>query len=357
MIRHALAVRRATRARPGRARAQVRAAPRRRRWSPRSRRPASARRSAEALLDFFAEKHNRDVVFDLLREVTPQDVVHETRASPVTGKTVVFTGKLETHLARRGQGAGRGARRQGRRLGLEEDRSRRRRRRCRIEAQQGRGTRHRGNRRGRLGGDRRGGAIAPLALARASQQKVADARGDDLPANAAAAARRAAADRAHGRRRHLARPGAGARQRSGAAYARGRGADQRGARARPQRRIEPSRLPDRRPPQLHRRYGSRRSPGSTARSPNCAQTRATTRRSSMRWTGSTGSSPRRSPSPASGVDLVRRDARAEAVRQVDTGRGQLLIDAIERVARRDEGDRGAAARAADQREPKRPSGG
>ncbi|TVV75069.1 NAD-dependent DNA ligase LigA [Sphingomonas solaris] len=51
---------------------------------------------AEALLDFFAEKHNRAVVYDLLRQVGPQDVVHETRASPVTGKTVVFTGKLET---------------------------------------------------------------------------------------------------------------------------------------------------------------------------------------------------------------------------------------------------------------------
>ena len=51
---------------------------------------------AEALLTFFAEKHNRDVVFDLLRELTPADVVHETRASEVSGKTVVFTGSLET---------------------------------------------------------------------------------------------------------------------------------------------------------------------------------------------------------------------------------------------------------------------
>ena len=51
---------------------------------------------AEALLDFCAEPHNRVAVFDLLREVAPQDVVHETRASEVSGKTVVFTGKLET---------------------------------------------------------------------------------------------------------------------------------------------------------------------------------------------------------------------------------------------------------------------
>ena len=50
----------------------------------------------EALLDFFAEPHNVAVVDDLLAAgVAPQDLVHETRASPVTGKTVVFTGKLE----------------------------------------------------------------------------------------------------------------------------------------------------------------------------------------------------------------------------------------------------------------------
>jgi DNA ligase (NAD+) len=51
---------------------------------------------ADALLDFFAEEHNRAVVDDLLREVTPQAVVHEVRASTVSGKTVVFTGTLET---------------------------------------------------------------------------------------------------------------------------------------------------------------------------------------------------------------------------------------------------------------------
>jgi DNA ligase (NAD+) len=51
---------------------------------------------ADALLDFFAEAHNREVVGDLLSEVTPADVVWETRASQVSGKIVVFTGKLET---------------------------------------------------------------------------------------------------------------------------------------------------------------------------------------------------------------------------------------------------------------------
>ena len=51
---------------------------------------------ASALIGFCAEPHNRRVVFDLLREVTPSDVVHETRESPVTGKILVFTGSLET---------------------------------------------------------------------------------------------------------------------------------------------------------------------------------------------------------------------------------------------------------------------
>jgi DNA ligase (NAD+) len=50
---------------------------------------------AEALVDFFAEPHNVEAVEDLLREVVPADVVHETTASEVSGKTVVFTGSLE----------------------------------------------------------------------------------------------------------------------------------------------------------------------------------------------------------------------------------------------------------------------
>ncbi|WP_294234126.1 NAD-dependent DNA ligase LigA [uncultured Sphingomonas sp.] len=51
---------------------------------------------ADALLDFFAEEHNRAVVDDLLSEVTPADTVHQTRESEVTGMTLVFTGTLET---------------------------------------------------------------------------------------------------------------------------------------------------------------------------------------------------------------------------------------------------------------------
>ncbi|WP_336986291.1 NAD-dependent DNA ligase LigA [Altererythrobacter aquiaggeris] len=50
----------------------------------------------EALGDFFHEPHNRAVWDDLLNRVEPPAYIIETRQSPVTGKTVVFTGKLET---------------------------------------------------------------------------------------------------------------------------------------------------------------------------------------------------------------------------------------------------------------------
>ena len=50
----------------------------------------------EALGDFFHEAHNVAVWEDILREVSPPDYIVETRQSPVSGKTVVFTGKLET---------------------------------------------------------------------------------------------------------------------------------------------------------------------------------------------------------------------------------------------------------------------
>jgi DNA ligase (NAD+) len=50
----------------------------------------------EALGDFFHESHNREVWDDLLSEIDPPEYVVEALASPVSGKTVVFTGKLET---------------------------------------------------------------------------------------------------------------------------------------------------------------------------------------------------------------------------------------------------------------------
>ena len=49
-----------------------------------------------ALADFFHEPHNVEVWDDLLREVAPPAYVVAARASDVSGKTVVFTGTLET---------------------------------------------------------------------------------------------------------------------------------------------------------------------------------------------------------------------------------------------------------------------
>jgi DNA ligase (NAD+) len=51
---------------------------------------------ANALLDFFEEEHNREVILALFAAgVEVQDLVHQVRESPVTGKTIVFTGSLE----------------------------------------------------------------------------------------------------------------------------------------------------------------------------------------------------------------------------------------------------------------------
>jgi DNA ligase (NAD+) len=52
--------------------------------------------AAFALADFFHERHNEAVWFDLLEEVDPQDYVFETVKSELTGKIVVFTGTLRT---------------------------------------------------------------------------------------------------------------------------------------------------------------------------------------------------------------------------------------------------------------------
>lgn len=49
-----------------------------------------------ALADFFHEPHNVALWEDLLAEVSPPDFIVETRASEVSGMTLVFTGSLET---------------------------------------------------------------------------------------------------------------------------------------------------------------------------------------------------------------------------------------------------------------------
>jgi DNA ligase (NAD+) len=51
---------------------------------------------AEALVDFFHEEHNRQALDDLLSEVRPKPFVSDARQTEWTGKTIVFTGSLET---------------------------------------------------------------------------------------------------------------------------------------------------------------------------------------------------------------------------------------------------------------------
>ena len=50
---------------------------------------------AEAVVQFFGEPHNRDVVDELLKHVTVTSLEARSTSSPVAGKTVVFTGALE----------------------------------------------------------------------------------------------------------------------------------------------------------------------------------------------------------------------------------------------------------------------
>ncbi len=50
---------------------------------------------AEAIADFFAEKHNQEVLDALLNEVTVLPMEAVASKSPVAGKTIVFTGSLE----------------------------------------------------------------------------------------------------------------------------------------------------------------------------------------------------------------------------------------------------------------------
>ena len=51
---------------------------------------------ARGVIDFFDEPHNRDAVDRLLEEIDPQQAEGPASSSPIAGKTVVFTGTLET---------------------------------------------------------------------------------------------------------------------------------------------------------------------------------------------------------------------------------------------------------------------
>ena len=51
--------------------------------------------AVDYLVDFFAEPRNARMVEDLLQEVRPVELAAVVATSPVSGKTVVFTGTLE----------------------------------------------------------------------------------------------------------------------------------------------------------------------------------------------------------------------------------------------------------------------
>jgi DNA ligase (NAD+) len=51
---------------------------------------------AEALVDFFREPHNQQAIDDLLSEVSPRPFVSDAKQTEWSGKTIVFTGSLET---------------------------------------------------------------------------------------------------------------------------------------------------------------------------------------------------------------------------------------------------------------------
>ena len=50
---------------------------------------------AGSIVDFFAEAHNLEELDALMQHVTPEPMEAVTAASPVSGKTIVFTGSLE----------------------------------------------------------------------------------------------------------------------------------------------------------------------------------------------------------------------------------------------------------------------
>src|SRR5205085_996811 len=51
---------------------------------------------AEAVVDFFHEEHNREALDDILSEVRPLPFESDAKQTEWTGKTIVFTGSLET---------------------------------------------------------------------------------------------------------------------------------------------------------------------------------------------------------------------------------------------------------------------
>ncbi len=104
----------------------------------------------EAIRSYFSEKHNLGIVERLKKEVTILDAEKPKTDSTIAGKTVVFTGALEKMTREEAKATGRAFRRQGLRLGVEEDRLRRRRPGRRLEIGRSQEARRQGAQRRRV---------------------------------------------------------------------------------------------------------------------------------------------------------------------------------------------------------------
>ena len=107
---------------------------------------------AEQIVEELAEERDLELIerlreAGLRMELDPSE--RRVEGGPLDGKTLVLTGTLPELTREEATQADQARRRQGRQLGLEEDRLRRRRRQPRLEARQGRGAGHRGARRER----------------------------------------------------------------------------------------------------------------------------------------------------------------------------------------------------------------
>ena len=125
---------------PGAPLRRPRAAAPRRAWSSCSRWPTSDRSSPRASAHFFAEAHNQQVIDALLAAGFdwPESAgAGKASPQPLAGKTFVLTGTLPTLARDDAKEMIESLRRQGGRLGVEEDRLRRRRHRGRDEAREG----------------------------------------------------------------------------------------------------------------------------------------------------------------------------------------------------------------------------
>ena len=117
---------------------------------------------AEELADFFGEPRNVELLDELAAELTIEDAARaQTADSEIAGKTLVFTGTLETMTRPEAKARAEALGREGHRQRVEEDRSRGGRRGCRVEGAQGDRTWRPHHHRGRMARARRARITIP----------------------------------------------------------------------------------------------------------------------------------------------------------------------------------------------------